>query len=251
MSRGRLIVNADDLGRTSGVNAGIFEAHRSGIVTSATLMVNGLAAAEVPALSATSPKLGIGLHLQLTGGSPRLPPGRLPTLTDRNGLLPASPGPLLEADPAEILAEARAQLAYFRELMGRDPTHVDSHHHAQRVPAVFAAVVALAKETDRPVRLAEPSMAELLHRERIRTSDRFEDGFYGEAATLETLLGILGTLPVGTTELMCHPAIIDHELRRTSSYIAPRARELEVLTSDAARAAVMAAGVELTSFAAL
>jgi predicted glycoside hydrolase/deacetylase ChbG (UPF0249 family) len=247
----RLIVNADDLGRTPGVNAGVFQAHRRGLVTSATLMVNCRAAAVVPTLSAANPRLGIGLHLQMTGGSPRLPAERVPTLVGSNGLLPQSPDPLREADPAEVLAEARAQLTRFRELMGREPTHFDCHRHAHRVPAVFAAVVALARETGRPVRVADPSMIELLRREGIRTSDHFEDGFFGDTATLEVLLRILGALRAGTTELMCHPAIVDEELQTSSSYAAPRARELEALTSEAARAAVRAADVDLTSYAAL
>ena len=64
----RLIVNADDLGRTPGINRGVFAAHHHGIVSSATLMVNYAAAAEVKGLSREYPALGIGLHLALTGG---------------------------------------------------------------------------------------------------------------------------------------------------------------------------------------
>ena len=59
----RLIVNADDLGRTEGINEGIFDAHRRGIVTSATMMVNYPAARRVAVLARDSPGLGIGLHL--------------------------------------------------------------------------------------------------------------------------------------------------------------------------------------------
>ncbi len=251
MSTKRLIVNAEDFGRTRGINAGIVEAHRRGLVTSTTLMVNYPAAAAVPALSAANPRLGIGLHVQLSGGPPQLPAERLPGLVGKNGLLPPTRDGLSEADPAEVLAEAWAQLARFRGLMGRDPTHFDSHHHSHRVPSVFAAVVALAKETGRPVRLADPPMAELLRREGIRTSDRFEEGFFDEAATLETLLAVLVALPAGTTELMCHPAVVDEELRTTSSYAVPRGRELEVLTSEAAGVAAHEAGIALISYAEL
>ncbi len=251
MASRRLIVNADDLGRTRGVNAGILEAHQRGIVTSATLMVNYPAAAEVKALAAAAPGLGIGLHVQLSGGPPQLPPARLPSLVGKEGLLPPTPDGLAEADPGEVLAEVRAQLARFRDLLGRDPTHFDSHHHSHRVPPVFAAVVAVARETGRPVRLADPPMAALLHRERIATSDRFDESFFDQAATLEGLLGRLRSLPEGTTELMCHPAVVDQELRSTSSYADPRDREREVLASAAAREAVRARGIELISFAAL
>jgi predicted glycoside hydrolase/deacetylase ChbG (UPF0249 family) len=247
----RLIVNADDLGRTRGINAGIALAHRRGIVTSATLMVNYPAATEVALLSARNPGLGIGLHLQLSGGPPQLPPERLPSLVGGNGRLPPKPEGLLAAEPAELLAEARAQLARFRELLGRDPTHFDSHHHSHRVPAVFAAVVALARETGRPVRLADPSLREALRGEGIASTDRFDESFFDRAVTPETLLGILASLPPGTTELMCHPAVVDEELLATSSYALPRARELEVLTSAAVRGAVRTGGIELVSYAAL
>ena len=251
MNARRLIVNADDLGLTRGVNAGVVEAHRAGLVTSATLLVNYPAAAETRALSEACPALGIGLHLQLSGGPTQLPAARLGSFVARDGRAPAGRDGLVDADPAEILAEARAQLERFRALLGRDPTHFDSHHHAQRVPQVFAAVIALARETGRPVRLVDPWMAPLLGREGIRTTDRFDESFWDEAATLETLLGIVHSLPEGTTELMSHPGLLDEELSSSEGYAAPRARELAVLTSPAAREAVRAAGIELVSFGGL
>jgi predicted glycoside hydrolase/deacetylase ChbG (UPF0249 family) len=251
MAGRRLIVNADDLGRTRGINEGIAEAHRAGIVTSATLMVNYPAAAEVPDLSSAHPRLGIGLHLQMSGGTPCLPPGRVPSLVGTDGTLPARPEGLEQADPAQVLSEARAQLDRFRALLGRDPTHFDSHHHSHRTPAVFAAVVALAKETGRPVRVADEAMAELLRREGIRSTDRFVEEFFDEQATLDTLLALVHGLEEGTTEIMCHPAVVDDELRATSGYATARDREREVLTSARAREAVKEAGVELVSFAAL
>ncbi len=245
----RLIVNADDLGRTPGVNRGVFEAHGRGIVTSATLMVNYPAAAEVPELSRQCPGLGIGLHVQLSGGRPLLRLEQLRSLVGDDGRLPPKPDGLQSADPAEVLAEASAQLGRFRELMRREPTHLDSHHHAHRQPAAFAAIVALARQTGRPVRLVEPALGDSLRREGIATTDYFDESFFGETATLDTLTRVLGGLPPGTTELMCHPARVDEELRRASSYALPRERELAVLASEGARAAARAAGVELISFA--
>ncbi|PYQ11074.1 MAG: chitooligosaccharide deacetylase [Acidobacteria bacterium] len=245
----QLIVNADDLGRTEGINEGVFDAHRRGIVTSASLMVNYPAAGRVPALSRDSPALGIGLHVALTGGVPALPPEQVKSLVDADGRLPARPDGLGGADPAEVLAEARAQLKRFRHVMGRDPTHFDSHHHSHRdVPAVFAAILTLAWETGLPVRCADPTMAERLRREGVPTPDNFIDEFYDEGATLADLVRILEGLPPGTTELMCHPAVVDEELRSTSSYADPRARELDALTQAAARQALQRSGIRLVSF---
>jgi hypothetical protein len=247
----RLIVNADDLGRTVGINQGIVEAHRHGIVTSATVMVNYPAAREVAAIARENPGLGLGLHVQLSGGPSALPPERLASVVSPAGRLPDKPEGLKDPDPAEVLAEARAQLARFLEIVGRLPTHFDSHHHSHRTPAVFEAVLTLGRETGRPVRNPSPALAERLRREGIRTTDRFLEGFFGDAATLEGLLGILGRLAPGTTELMCHPAVVDEELRTSSSYAEPRARELRALTHEDAKRAVREAGIELVHFATL
>lgn len=244
----RLIVNADDFGRTPGVNRGIIVAHRQSIVTSASLMVNQPAAAEAAALARENPGLGVGLHLALTGGPSALPAERIPSLLGPSGSLQAKPEGLGAADPAEVLAEARAQLRRFREIAGQMPTHFDSHHHVHRLPAVLEAVVTLAWETGLPVRSASPEVAETLRREGIPTTDHFLDGFYGEAATVESLVRILGDLPLGTTELMCHPGVVDDALRVGSSYVEHRARELEALTHRETRQVIQAAGIRLIHF---
>jgi hypothetical protein len=244
----RLIVNADDLGRTAGINEGIFTAHRNGIVSSATLMVNYPAAREVPALSAAEPKLGIGLHVALTGGPPTLPAEQLPSLVDAQGQLPRRPDKLEGARPEEVLAEVRAQVARFREIMGRLPTHLDSHHHSHRTSAVLQAIITLAWETGLPVRAAAPWMRERLVQEGIPTTDQFVEEFYDAGTTRELLLKILGDLKPGTTEIMCHPAKVDDELRQSSSYADPRTRELEVLTTVDVRQTVQALGITLIHF---
>ncbi len=244
----RLIVNADDLGRTPGINEGVAEAHRRGIVTSATVMVNYPAAREVARMARENPALGLGLHVQLTGGPSALPAGRLRSVVDASGHLPAKPEALRDPDPAEVLSEVRAQLARFQEIVGRLPTHYDSHHHSHRTPAVFEALVELGRETGRPVRCASPEMVETLRARGVKTTDAFREDFFDEDATLEKLAAIVGELAPGATELMCHPAVVDEELRRSSGYAEPRRRELAVLTSAAAREAVRAAGVELVHF---
>jgi len=244
----RLIVNADDLGRTPGINDGIVEAHRNGVVTSATLMVNFAAARAVPEASTRNPGLGIGLHVALSGGRPASPPDQIPSLVDAQGRMPAGPQGLSGARPEHVMAEARAQLKRFREIMGRDPTHFDSHHHAHRLSVVFEALVTLAWETGLPVRNAFDDAARTLQRENVPTTDRFVHTFYEEGVTLENLLRILDAVPPGTTELMCHPARVDPELRASSSYAEMRGRELALLTDREVRQAVQALGIKLIHF---
>jgi chitin disaccharide deacetylase len=249
----RLIVNADDLGRTTGINQGVAEAHAKGIVTSATLMVNYPAALDVPELSRDHPRLGIGLHVALTGGASTLPASEIPSLLDAGGTLPAKPEGLasLDPDPAHVLAEARAQLARFRGILGRLPTHFDSHHHSHNVPAVFDAIVTLAQENDRPMRSTSPEMTERLRAAGVKTTDRFVDSFFGEGATLATLDRVLLDLEPGVTEIMCHPAYVDDELRSTSGYAVPREGERRALQNNELRPTLQTLGIRLVSFEAL
>lgn len=244
----RLIVNADDFGRTAGINRGIALAHRTGVVTSATLMVNYAPAREAAELAAPCPRLGLGLHLALTGGVTTLPPEQVASLVDSAGRLPAKPEGLQRARPEEVLAEARAQLRRFREIVGRNPTHLDSHHHSHRLPVVLEAMLRLAGEEVLPVRCASPQMRDTLRAAGVRTTDAFVESFYDEDATLTGLLAILGGLGEGTTELMCHPAYADPELLATSSYAAARERELSVLSSPEVLGAVRDLEVELINF---
>ena len=247
----RLIVNADDLGRTRGINRGILDAHLDGIVTSATLMVNFATAGEAVRQCREAPGLGLGLHVALTGGAPSLPRERVPSLVDARGRLPAQPEGLAGSDPHEVQAEVRAQLARFREITGRSPTHLDSHHHAHRLPPVLDALVAVARQHGLPIRGDSPQTRERLAGDGVPTTDHFVESFFDSGATVDELSRVLRELPSGTTELMCHPAVVDDELCETSSYVEPRARELVVLTHEAVRRTCKQAGVELIHFGAL
>ncbi len=243
-----LIVNADDLGRTTGINSGIFEAHSNGLVTSATLMVAFPAAEEAAARLGEFPGLGVGLHVALTGSPSILPAERLPSLTGATGRFPAKPEGLVRPAPEEVLMEARAQLDRFRELTGRLPTHLDSHHHSHRHPVVCDALMVLAREHDLPIRNASPEVGVRLRRDGVATTDFFVERFFGEEARLDVLIEILEGIQPGVTEIMCHPAHVDDELLSTSSYAADRERELEVLTSPQALGAVQDFGLRPVHF---
>ncbi|MEN8162701.1 MAG: carbohydrate deacetylase [Acidobacteriota bacterium] len=243
-----LIVNADDLGRTPGINDGIFEAHERGLVTSATLMVAYPAAEKAAIRCETLPDLGIGLHVQLSGGTPVLPPEQLPSLVDAEGRLPKFPDGLGGAAPDEVMAEAKAQFDRFLELCGRLPTHLDSHHHSHRNPMVCDALIALARDHHLPIRNASPDVKERVRQEGLPTNDHFVEKFFGEDARLEILLEVLRSLGPGITEIMCHPAHVDEELRSSSSYAEQRQQELEILTNADALQAVKDLGLRTANF---
>jgi predicted glycoside hydrolase/deacetylase ChbG (UPF0249 family) len=109
------ICNADDFGATRGVNRGVIEAHRAGVLTSASLMVNRRASAEAADLAAGHPDLGVGLHVNLTNEG----------------------DPVVDVEDAEACRkEVDRQIAAFHELMGRSPTHLDVHHNLHRQPSL-------------------------------------------------------------------------------------------------------------------
>jgi predicted glycoside hydrolase/deacetylase ChbG (UPF0249 family) len=202
----RLIVNADALGRSAACDAAIFQAHRDGILTSTTLMVNGSAAAAAVAVAKGLQQLGLGLHLTFTETPSVLPTAQISTMVDSHGILPSRPEALAAADSREVLAEARAQLRRFREMVGRLPTHLDSHHHAHRLPAVFETLVVLAWETGAAVRSISPEMRERLLQEGLATADRFIDGVVTSESPIEKMLDLepglteIGFLPTGADD---------------------------------------------------
>lgn len=224
----RLIVNADDLGLSHGVNAGIAKAHDDGIVTSASLMVRQPAAEAAATWARDRPDLSLGLHLDLCEWRPC---GR-------------SWGPAYERCPLDdvdcVATETDAQLGLFGELVGRPPTHVDSHQHVHRRPAVCAVVA------ERAARLGVPL--------RECSDVGYVGGFYGQDArgrawpdllTAEALLGILDGLGPGWSELGCHPGFAEDT---GSTYRDERRREVDVLCDTAVRTWLDGAGIELATF---
>jgi predicted glycoside hydrolase/deacetylase ChbG (UPF0249 family) len=225
-----LIVNADDFGLSRGVNAGVIRAHEHGIVTSASLMVRWSAAAEAAAYARASRSLSLGLHIDLGEA----------TVQDGEWV------PLYEVVTAEnrdaVEAEVRSQLESFRDLVGRDPTHLDSHQHAHRSePAAEAVLRQLATELGVPLRDDAPHV-------------RYYGGFYGQkgpgrplpqAITVERLIEIVRELPPGITEMSCHPGE-GHDI--DSLYRDEREVEVSVLCDRRVRAAIEREGVALRSF---
>lgn len=227
-----LIVNADDFGLSPGVNRGILRAHREGIVTSASLMVNMEYAAEAVALAKGHPSLAVGLHLTLTAGRP-LAPG-VSSLTDPEGRFLRGPALAERARPEELEREVRAQVAAF-QATGLPLSHIDSHHHLHMEAAMLRPILQrVAAELGVPVRsYACP----------------FSSAFYGQdQVTPEALLAILRELPPGLSELMTHPAELDEHLPRLSSYCEERSLELATLTSPRVREALQMEGWTLTTY---
>jgi predicted glycoside hydrolase/deacetylase ChbG (UPF0249 family) len=278
MSR-QLIVNADDYGRAPAVSRGILKAHREGIVTSTTVMINQPGVEGQLAEALACPDLGIGLHLVFSAWRPVLSPREVPGLVDGDGffLEQHEVWARAEAIPVtQLRAELAAQVERFAALAGRLPDHLDCHHFVHLYPPFFRVYADLAARFGLPLRVPFPPETEfersvktlpflegfprdlvrgmivtnsaLLKARRLAYPDRFISTFFGrDAVTLDYLLALLDTLPDGISELMCHPGFDDPALA-SSSYRAEREIELAVLTHPAVRQRVEELRIELVTF---
>ncbi len=138
----RLIVNADDFGRSSSINQAVIRAHREGILTTASLMVNEPAFDEAVALARQCPSLGIGLHLTLLCGHSALPPDKIPGLVNAARQFSDSPARVgfryffHRSLREQLRAEIHAQFQKFRAT-GLPLDHVNGHLHLHLHPAIF------------------------------------------------------------------------------------------------------------------
>jgi hopanoid biosynthesis associated protein HpnK len=142
----RLVINADDFGRSSSINAAVIQAHREGILTTASLMVNEPASAEAVTLARAHPQLGVGLHLTLLCGHSALLPEQIPGLVNAQREFsnhPAGAGFRYFASRslrAQLRAELAAQFERFHAT-GLPLDHVNGHLHLHLHPTVFALLM--------------------------------------------------------------------------------------------------------------
>jgi len=207
-----LIVNGDDFGASRGINRGIVEALRDGILTSASLLVDRPASAEAAALGRQHPGLSLGLHLELDPD-----------------------------DPERAAAECERQLARFLELAGEPPTHVDSHHNTHHDPRVLPHVLAGAERAGVPVR----------GHSGVRHLGKFYGQWGGrrhpERIGVDGFLGLLDAeVQQGVTELSCHPGYVEPGFR--SGYCLEREMELRTLCDARVRHGIRAREIQLIGF---
>jgi len=278
-----LIVNADDFGRYHGVSRGIINAHLNGIVSSTTAMVNSAdAPASLDIVLEQAPKLGIGVHLNLTHGKPISPPYTIPTLVDQAGFLLS---PLEQPEiynkwhEDDLRRELTAQIERFFTLTGKQPTHLDSHYHASLLfPSSLKVTLELAIKYGIPIRRppsTEPnkkasailmnnfpniptdiakniiSETQLIFKNypTIQWPNYLELGFYRPEITLDNLLSILSHLKDGITELMCHPGYIDG--MEGSVYRLERESEISILSDPLISDLIKHQNIKLITFSEL
>ena len=250
-----LIVNADDLGWTDGVNRGIVEAFHHGIVTSTSLLANGAAFAGGVEAARSAPGLGVGVHLNLSDGPPVADRETVTSLLNNDGEFVGGPENLLlrrarrGLSLAEVENEWDAQIQKVRDA-GISPTHLDGHKHVHMLPGLFEIALKLAKRHDigairvsleasslraalssgskqnagvvmkqgvqaRGLKLLARDAREQAGRAGISTADYFCGIAQTGELTREGMEQFVKSLPEGTTELMCHPGYADAALQKT------------------------------------
>jgi predicted glycoside hydrolase/deacetylase ChbG (UPF0249 family) len=224
-----VIVNADDFGQTSGINRGVIETVECGIVTSASLMVRWAAAGEAAAYARRHPALSVGLHVDL--GEWYYGHGEWIALYER----------VDRRNGDAVESEIQQQLDRCCELLGRTPTHLDSHQHVHWTEPTRSILTDLAMRLRVPLRHLDPAI-------------RHCGDFYGQTAQGEplhdrvsagALTALLDRLPDGVTEVACHPGYGEG---LQSMYVAERTLELRALCASEVRQAVTGRDLRLISF---
>ncbi len=236
----RLIVTADDFGASTLVNEAIEQAHRGGILSTASLMVAGVAADDAVRRAKRLPNLRIGLHLVVVDGKPLLEPSRIPALVDSNGefskqlVLAGFNFFFNQAARRALEAEIRAQFAGFAAT-GLHLDHVNGHNHMHLHPTVLETIISVGRDyhlsavrvpyeplgpswraahTDPVGRFGNsvalmPILARMRSRLR-RAGIAHNDFVFGLSDTgrmnKERVSALLGELPEGVTEMYFHPA---------------------------------------------
>lgn len=280
----RLIINADDYGWSVGITDGILQAHRAGVVTSASLMANQPASEYAIERLQEFPGLGVGVHLNFCDGRPVSAPSDVPSLTTADGTFYPVDEMVArlkkwQVSPQEIEREFRAQISWIK-MRGLQPTRADSHHHLHFYPCAVHAFRRAAK--------AEGIQCARAPRHEHWPKDGHVGGPYGgrvyrrllvaaynEFVQRVVLHGLhlpdscfvhhpryrknpgllsegwmvaLANVEPGTYELGCHPGLLESGFSETDSFNARREQELQILTDREFRGVIQSNGIELINY---
>lgn len=280
--RKRLIVSGDDFGLSPEVNAGILTAHREGILTNASLVVNGPAREEAVSMAKETPTLGVGLHLTLVVGRSTLPSREIPGLVDAAGHFPDNPVKagiryFFDKRPhSSLLRECRAQIEAFLAT-GLPLSHIDGHLNIHMHPTILDLLLQLAREYPiRAIRLTREnlwtsltldptdavrkaregaifSLLSLYAGRKLRGAGiRFADHLFGLHQNGNVnevyLLGLIPRLKSGVTELYCHPSLAQGSGSWSSALSYSLSGEVAAITSPRVKETLKQARVALISY---
>lgn len=271
-----LIVTADDFGAALEVNQAVEEAHQAGILTAASLMVSGVAAADAVERARRLPKLKVGLHVVLVEGRPVLPADQVPDLIDETGCFRTNmvrAGIDMFFRPSvrrQLAAEITAQFTLFQKT-GLPLDHVNAHKHFHLHPTIAGLIIEIGRnfgmtaarvpsEPEIVLRQIEGGRrnsasllapwAALLRRKfasaGLLTPAQVFGLTWSGAMTGTRLAGILDHLPDGLTEIYLHPATSNNFFGSAPGY--RYVDELGALTAPNVLAAAQRSGAKRGGF---
>jgi chitin disaccharide deacetylase len=283
-----LIINADGYGFTAGITRAIEECVEFGTVVSLSANVNFADAGGLAALVRRHPELSVGCHINPVVGRPILSPEQVPTLVNERGefhyrkFVPRFLSGRIRL--SELQAEMLAQAERTRELAGPAFSHIDFHMGLHRLPRLYNVFLDVAQRSGiRRIRTHYyrvglesrwPRLKLLGHLSarpgrvvrfiwnvwlRKRALDRglampdrrvaiTDMGQRADGISVRQYLLMVSNLPPGFSELVAHPAYVDDDLARWSTYLAPRALEREVLLNPEFRQGLASSGVRLAGY---
>lgn len=246
----KLVMNADDFGYSEGINYGIIEAYKKGIVRSTTLMANMPGFEHAINLAKQNLGLGVGVHLTITTGIPILRTHK--TIINQKGEFIKVKQALKEGntiDLSEIKDEWFAQIQKVYAA-GVKPTHIDSHHHSHGEDDLLPIAAEIANYYDLPMRIVKEE-----HRKKVDIHqcgiEALSVDFFDKTATMEQLLQIIDDSKqkgYQSLEIMCHPAFVDYSILSNSSYNVQRTKELNILTTPGLEEHLRSLNVTLANF---
>jgi len=254
----RLIVNADDFGRSPSINQAVIRAHREGILTSASLMVNEPGFDEAVRLAKENPRLGVGLHLTLLCGKAGCPPADIPGLVDAAGHFSNDPVRtgmkyfFRRSLAPQLDREIAAQFNKFKST-GLPLDHLNGHLHLHLHPAIFRILMDRSEDLGfRQMRLTRDCLArsrrmargqwfyrvshaaiyewlssrarEPLRQRGIKHAQITFGLLQNARVNEEYILKLLPELPPGDSELYSHPSLDDFK-PEFDALISPRVKE--------------------------
>lgn len=275
----QLIVNADDFGLHELINEGIEESHAAGCVSSTTIMAGGSAFQHAVGLAKKYPKLGVGVHLALVGGSP-VARGNIHTLLTSNGMFFPSYREFIQRYILGRISKEHIEYEIWCQMQkvagsGIKITHIDSHQHLHTLPGIPEIICRIAKEFKiSKVRIPaepfcfwgpeKPGMKRLCARTVLSGCSRLAEhqyqrqGFYypqhfygmlaGGAMSQAVMQYLIVNLPKGVSEIMVHPGKSTKALRQVFPWGYQWQEEMEALKSDELSKIIRERQIQLISY---
>lgn len=245
----KLLVRADDLGYSEGVNYGIEKSVKQGIIRSVGVMPNMEATPHGLKLLEGA-DVCLGQHTNICIGKPITDPKLIPSLVQANGEFKSSKEYRSAKEDFvvldEVVTEIEAQYHRFVELTGKKPGYFEGHAVASH--RYFQGLSMVAEKYHlkyQPQRFGSESTV-VGNTEVWMHMDSMNPKGYDPVAYLKEI--VENAHDHGCEIMVCHPGYLDDYLLTHSTLTIPRTKEVEMACSIELRKWLEDKGVQLVSY---